>query len=82
MKSTHRQYLFGLVFLGVAAFQIYAEDLLEFLLYVIVGLAFIVNALTQEPRLVAYKVCLVIGSWILIILSGITFLYLLQYKWF
>jgi hypothetical protein len=82
MKSTHRQYLFGLIFLAVAAFQLYARDLLEFTLYIVVGAAFIVNALTLEPKLAAHKLILVIASWILIILSGIMFLYLLQYKWF
>ena len=82
MKSTHRQYLFGLIFLAVAAFQLYVPDMLEFYLYTVVGMAFIVNALTLEPKLAEYKLILVILSWTLIISSGILFLYLVQFKWF
>jgi len=81
MNAKTRQYLFGLIFLGVAIYQLVIKDLLEFSLYSLAGLAFIVNALTLEPRLAVYKKPLVIVSWILIGATGILFLYLLQFKY-
>jgi hypothetical protein len=82
MNATQRQYLFGLIFIGVGIYQLTIKDFLEFSLYGIAGLSFIVNALTLEPKLVAYKKNLVIASWILIITTGLLFLYLIQFKWF
>ena len=81
MRSQTRQYLFGLIFIGVAIFQLTIRDMLEFSLYGLAGLAFIVNALTLEPRLTPYKKPLVIFSWLLIGVTGILFLYLLQFKY-
>lgn len=81
MNAKTRQYLFGLIFIGVAIYQLAIEDLLEFALYALAGTSFIVNALTMEPRLVPYKKPLVIASWILIGATGILFLYLLQFKY-
>jgi hypothetical protein len=80
MNSQTRQYLFGLIFIGVGIYQLVINDYLEFSLYTIAGLAFIVNALTFEAKLFPYKKPLVIVSWILIITTGILFLYLLQFK--
>ena len=82
MDSTKRQYLFGLIFIGVGIYQLTIKDYLEFSLYAVAGLSFIVNALTLEPKLIAHKKNLVIASWILIITTGLLFLYLIQFKWF
>lgn len=82
MNSTQRQYLFGLIFIGVGVYQLTIKDSLEFSLYSIAGLSFIVNALTLEPKLIAHKRNLVIVSWILIITTGLLFFYLIQFKWF
>lgn len=82
MDSIKRQYLFGLIFCGVGIYQLTIGDLLEFSLYGVAGLAFIVNGLTLEPKLVAYKKPLVSISWILIIATGLLLLYLIQFKWF
>lgn len=82
MDATKRQYLFGLIFIGVGIYQLTIKDYLEFSLYAIAGVSFIVNALTLEPKLIAFKKTLVIASWILIITTGLLFLYLIQFKWF
>ena len=82
MNATQRQYLFGLILIGVGVYQLTIKDYLEFSLYSIAGLSFIVNALTLEPKLVAYKKNLVVASWILIITTGLLFFYLIQFKWF
>jgi hypothetical protein len=83
MNSVQRQYLFGLIFIGFAMYQaINNSDYLEFALYTSAGLSFIVNALTFEPKLERHKKNLVKLSWVLIILTGLLFLYLIQFKWF
>ena len=81
MNAKTRQYMFGLIFLGVGIYQLTINDLLEFSLYALAGLSFIVNSLTMEPRLIQYKKPMVIVSWILIAATGILFLYLLQFKY-
>ena len=81
MNAKARQYLFGLIFMAVGIYQLTVKDYLEFCLYGSAGLAFIVNSLTLEPRLVIYKKALVIVSWVLIGATGILFLYLLQFKY-
>jgi hypothetical protein len=82
MNARVRQYLFGLIFVGVGIYQYVIGDYIEMWLYAIAGVAFIVNSLTLEPRLIAYKKPLVVVSWILIASTGILFLYLLQFKYF
>jgi len=82
MNSVQRQYLFGLIFIGVGIYQLTIRDYLEFTLYTVAGLSFIVNALTLEPKLAVYKKTLVTLSWILIITTGLLFFYLIQFKWF
>ena len=81
MNAKTRQYLFGLIFVAIGIYQLIIEDYLEFALYAMAGVAFIVNALTLEPRLLNYKKPLVIVSWVLIGATGILFLYLLQFKY-
>jgi len=82
MNSQTRQYLFGLIFIAVGCYQFYINDMLEFWMYACAGSAFIVNALTAEPSLIQYKKPLVILTWMLIIVTGILFFYLLRYKFF
>jgi hypothetical protein len=81
MNAQVRQYLFGLIFIGVGIYQVVMRDYLEFSLYAVAGTAFIFNALTLEPKMIPYKKPLVIVTWILIGASGILFLYLLQFKY-
>ena len=81
MNAKTRQYLFGLIFIGIGIYQLAINDILEFSLYGLAGLAFIVNSLTMEPRFIAYKKPLAIFSWMLIGATGILFLYLLQFKY-
>lgn len=80
MNSSSRQYMFAAVFLAVAVYQATKRDYLEVALYTLAGTAFILNALSLNPRLAAVKKWLVIASWILIAATGILFLYLLQFK--
>jgi hypothetical protein len=81
MNAKNRQYLFGVIFLSVGIYQFIIKDWLEFALYSFAGLSFIVNSLTMEPALLRYKHPLVVVSWVLIISTGILFLYLLQFKY-
>lgn len=82
MNAQTRQYIFGLIFMAVGIFQLYLSDYLEFLLYMSAGSAFIVNALTNEPRLFEYKKTLVIITWVLIVGTSLLFFYLLRHKYF
>ena len=82
MNVITRQYLFGLIFVGVGFYQLSIQDYLEFALYITAGLSFIVNALTLEPKLIAHKKILVMLSWTLIIATGLLLFYLIQFKWF
>lgn len=80
MNSRTRQYLFGGIFVAVAVYQAYLRDFVEFSLYLTAGMAFIVNALALEPRMVSVKRPLVIATWILISAAAVQFLYVLQFK--
>jgi hypothetical protein len=82
MSSLTRQYLFGTIFFAVGIYHLWIKEYLEASLYCIVGLAFVVNTLTSEPKLYEYKKILVIVSWVLIISTCILFLYLLQSRFF
>jgi hypothetical protein len=81
MNAKTRQYLFGLIFLSVGIYYLTVKDWLEFGLYGCAGLSFITNAVTMEPKAAVHKKRLVILSWILIGITGILFLYLLQFKY-
>jgi hypothetical protein len=80
MNARTRQYLFGIIFLGVGIYYIVKHDWLESSLYSIAGLAFISNTLAAEPGLFQYKKVLAIITWALIISTGLVFLYVLQFK--
>lgn len=82
MNANQRQYIFGIIFIAFGAYQLYTGQVLEFVLYALAGLSFIFNQLTNEPKLFSYKKQLVIATWALIIATGLTFLYLLQFKFF
>lgn len=82
MNARTRQYLFALVFMGVGAYQLYRQDYVEASLYFLAGLAFLFNTLTSEPRLFQYKKTLVAVTWVLIVVTGLAFLYLMQFKYF
>lgn len=78
MNSQLRQYLFGLIFIAVSAYELYTSDYLECALYAFAGTAFIVNALTNEPSLVRYRKALIILTWVLMGITGFLFLFLLR----
>jgi hypothetical protein len=80
MDSIKRQYLFALIFVGVGIYQATIKDYLEFSLYAIAGVAFILNALSLEPKLVKVKKSLVVATWVFMIIAAVLFLYLLQFK--
>lgn len=80
MNARTRQYLFGAIFIAVAIYQASSDDFLEFSLYTVAGMAFIVNALTLEPKLISVKKPLVVLTWVLILAAAVLFLYLLQFK--
>jgi hypothetical protein len=81
MNARIRQYLFALIFFGVGFYQLYRRDYLEASLYLLAALAFTVNNLTAEPRLIAYKKILAISTWALIGIVALLFLYMLQFKY-
>lgn len=80
MGSFKNQYLFALLFIGVGIFQGIKNDFLEFAMYTVAGMAFLINALTLEPKLIKYKKTLVVITWVLIIAACLLFLYVLQFK--
>jgi hypothetical protein len=82
LNSVQRQYVFGGILLAFSIYQATIKDYLEVALYATAGLAFIVNALTFEPRLFTFKKYLVILSWTFIVGTGLLFLYMIQFKWF
>ena len=80
MKSKKLHYFFGSIFIIMAIYQWTINDMQEFALYGLAGLAFIVNTMAMEPRLASYKKPLTIFTWLLMVATGILFLYLLQFK--
>jgi hypothetical protein len=82
MNAQSRQYLFGLIFLAFGIYQATLTEYLEFALYSGAGLAFMFNALVNEPRFQEYRKLLIIITWGLIIITALLFFYLLRYKFF
>ena len=80
MNSKTRQYLFGMIFVAVGIYEATTQDYLEVALYFSAGTAFVINALSLEPKLHTYKKLLAILTWLLIASTGILFLYVLQFK--
>jgi hypothetical protein len=81
MKGHSRLYLFAALFLAVGIYQLVMDDIREFSLYALAASAFVLNALSLEPRLASHKKALSIAGWISIAITGILFLYLLQFKY-
>lgn len=81
MKDLNRQYLFALIFMGVGIYQMTKGDVVEASLYLFAGSAFIFNALASEARLQQYKKLLAIITWVLIIVTGLLFLWVIQFKY-
>jgi hypothetical protein len=81
MNKLSSQYIFGSLFIAVGIYQLVIKDYLEFYLYALAGATFIINALSMEPKLLAYKKPLAILSWLLIIGTGVLFLWMLQFKY-
>jgi len=80
MNSQTRQYLFGAIFIAVGIYQATVHDYLELSLYSVGGFAFIVNALSLEPKLSSHKKILGVISWVFIITTGLLLIYLIQFK--
>lgn len=80
MKNRTLHYVFGILFLVMALYQVYRRDAAEACLYFLAGLAFSFNTLASEPRLLRFKKVLTIVTWVLIFVTGLLFLYLLQFK--
>jgi hypothetical protein len=76
------QYIFGGLFILIGIYQLVIKDYMEFFLYALAGVTFIVNRLSMEPRFIAHKKPLAILSWLLIFGTGILFLWMLQFKHF
>lgn len=74
MNSIVRQYLFGAIIIAVGLYRLYTGVMVDFVLYLTAGAAFIFNGLTLEPKLAEYKKPLVIITWVLIITAGIFFI--------
>ena len=81
MIARLRPYLVSFLFFLVGVYQVYTGDLLEASLYILASLAFAFNSMAAEPKLAAYKKLIVTVTWSLIIVTGILFLYLLQFKY-
>jgi hypothetical protein len=81
MKNINSQYFFALLFMGVGIYQMIKSDVLEASLYFLAGSTFILNALTSEARLQRYKKPLVRITWVMIIATGLLFLWVIQFKY-
>jgi len=81
MNTQTRQYFFALIFIGIGIYQAIKGQYLELALYGTAGLAFVMNSLTLEPRLIAYKKPLVIITWVFIAAAVLVFIYVLQFKY-
>jgi len=71
------QYLIALASIGFSVFQLYRDDLREFALYFTLGLAFAVMGLAKEDQFKKHK-WLPVLSWVLVIATGIIFLFVLR----
>lgn len=79
--ATIRHYLFALIFLALGIYFFTRKSYSEGLLYFVAALAFLFNRMASEPKLATYKKPLVAITWILIVVTGVSFLYMLQEKY-
>ena len=82
MNSRVRQYLFALVFAGIGVYYLTKSDYLEGSLYILAGLAFATNSMVNEPALAPYRRIVSIVAWAFIIITGVLFLWVIQFKYF
>lgn len=82
MNSRIRQYLFGGIFIAIGVYYLVQPNYLEASLYILAGLSFTANTLTNEPAIASYRKTIVIITWSLIIVTAILFLWVLQSKYF
>lgn len=81
MNASRNHYLFGGLFFAIGVYQLIVGDWSEFWLYAAAGSAFVVTALSGEPRLQRHRKPLAIISWLLILGTGILFLFMLQFRY-
>lgn len=70
--------MFALFFAGFSIYKATQNDWLEFALYIVVGAAFAVNGLLNEPSLAEKRRPLTFVSWFTILAAGLLFLYLVM----
>ncbi len=80
MSDLLRRQGFTLVFIGLAVYQLVRNDLWEATLYFLVGLAFLCNGLALSQKDRRRKKALTTGTWVLIVVASVLFLYMLQFK--
>jgi len=74
MNTTTRQFVFGLIFMGIGIYRIVNGDLVDFGLYASAGAAFVANGLSAVPALSKYSRGFAILTWVLIFVAGIFFI--------
>lgn len=72
------QYLVGALFICLAIYQIYRDELWEFAMYGVAGAAFISIGLIKDNKFERYSKLLNIVSWILILTAGFLLIFLLR----
>ncbi|MEM1405668.1 MAG: hypothetical protein AAGG59_02750 [Bacteroidota bacterium] len=78
MKKSYTQYLVGALLIGLAAYEIFKNEVLDFLTYGVAGLAFIVMGLIKNKAFEKHHKVMNIVSWVLTILAGILLLTLFR----
>lgn len=78
MKKISTQYIISLVILAFALYQLTLPDYWEFSLYFFAGLSFLVMGMIKSKNFDKYLKVLTILSWILIILTGFLFLFMVR----
>ena len=77
-KSLTLAFAIGFFILGL--YNLYRMDLQEVGLYFLAALAFTFNVLASEPKLLRFRKPFTIITWVLMVVTGLLFLYLLQFK--
>ncbi|MEM1002251.1 MAG: hypothetical protein AAGH46_06365 [Bacteroidota bacterium] len=78
MKKTYTQYLVGVMLVVLAIYQLYKDDILEFLTYIVAGMAFIMMGLMKNGVFKKHYKIMNIVSWVLTILAGLLLLTLFR----
>jgi len=77
-KSLSLAFAIGFFILGL--YNLYRMDLQEVGLYFLAALAFTFNILASEPKLLRFKKPFTIITWVLLVITGLLFLFLVQFK--